>query len=152
MLQCLLIFALQTLLMFCFVRFYFVFFECKLYVYKGMRDFFAMGYLSRFIVNRVRWKMKIETISWWISGFILLHLLIDPLSLNLHLRFYTMVDRKFEQHWCFTINYLFICTKDYYPLIEWWMNWICVILHTSMIYNMPPWCQRELLFRQWMLR
>lgn len=84
----------------------------------------------------------------WLYSFAL----VDPLSLNLHLRFYTMVDRKFEQHWCFTINYLFICTKDYYPLIEWWMNWICVILHTSMIYNMPPWCQRELLFRQWMLR
>lgn len=29
-------------------------FECKLYVYKGMRDFFAMGYLFRIIDNRVR--------------------------------------------------------------------------------------------------
>lgn len=28
-------------------------FECKLYV-SGMRDFFAMGYLFRFIDNRVR--------------------------------------------------------------------------------------------------
>lgn len=28
-------------------------FECKLYV-LGMRDFFAMGYLFRFIDNRVR--------------------------------------------------------------------------------------------------
>lgn len=30
----------------------------------------------------------------WLYSFAL----VDPLSLNLHLRFYTMVDRRFEQH------------------------------------------------------
>lgn len=151
MLQCLLIFALQTLLMFCFVRFYFVFLSASC-MYWGCETSLLWGTFSDSLITGYGEKYE----NWnhflmnnkWLYSFAL----VDPLSLNLHLRFYTMVDRKFEQHWCFTINYLFICTNDYYPLIEWWMNWICVILHTSMIYNMPPWCQRELLFRQWMLR
>lgn len=87
-------------------------FECKLYV-LGMWDFFAMGYLFRFIDNRVLWKMKIETISWWLS--------VDPLSLNLHLRFYTMVDRKFEQH-LVLYDKLFIYLYKWLLPFDWMMN------------------------------
>lgn len=94
-------------------------FECKLYV-LGMRDFFAMGYLFRFIDNRVWWKMKIWNhflTNKWLYSFAL----VDPLSLNLHLRFYTMVDRKFEQH-LVLYDKLFIYLYKWLLPFDWMMN------------------------------
>lgn len=150
MLQCLLIFAFQTLLMFCFVRFYFVFLSASC-MYMGCETSLLCGTFSDSLITGYGEKYE----NWnhflmnkWLYCFAL----VDPLSLNLHLRFYTMVDRKFEQH-LVLYDKLFIYLYKWLLPFDWMMNELnCVILHTSMIYNMPPWCQRELLFRQWMLR
>lgn len=75
----------------------------------------------------------------WLYSFAL----VDPLSLNLHLRFYTMVDRRFEQH-LVLYNKLFIYSYKWLLPFDWMMNELNLC--------MPPWCQRELLFRRWMLR
>lgn len=90
-------------------------------VYRGMRDRCAMGYLLRFIDSRIWWKMKPfpdEQVA-----LFFLHLLIhSAFNLHVHLRFYTKVDiEDLSSVWCFTINYLFICTKWLLPF-DWMMN------------------------------
>lgn len=116
MLQCLLIFALQTLLMFCYVRFYFVFWVQAVCI--GDARPLCYG-----VPSQIQWQqdmVKNETISWWISGSILLHLLIH-LSLNLHLRFYTMVDYRLEQR-LVLYNKLFIYLYKWLLPFDWMMN------------------------------
>lgn len=53
----------------------------------------------------------------WLYSFAL----VDPLSLNLHLRFYTMVDRKFEQH-LVLYDKLFIYLYKWLLPFDWMMN------------------------------
>lgn len=53
----------------------------------------------------------------WLYSFAL----VDPLSLNLHLRFYTMVDRRFEQH-LVLYDKLFIYLYKWLLPFDWMMN------------------------------
>lgn len=119
MLQCLLIFALQTLLMFCFVRFYFVFLSASC-MYMGCETSRLWGTFSDSLITGYGEKYE----NWnhflmnkWLYSFAL----VDPLSLNLHLRFYTMVDRKFEQH-LVLYDKLFIYLYKWLLPFDWMMN------------------------------
>lgn len=120
MLQCLLIFALQTLLMFCFVRFYFVFLSASC-MYWGCETSLLWGTFPDSLITGYGEKYE----NWnhflmnnkWLYSFAL----VDPLSLNLHLRFYTMVDRKFEQH-LVLYDKLFIYLYKWLLHFDWMMN------------------------------
>lgn len=108
-----------ALLMFCFVRFYFVFLSASC-MYMGCETSLLWGTFSDSLITGYGEKYE----NWnhflmnkWLYSFAL----VDPLSLNLHLRFYTMVDRKFEQH-LVLYDKLFIYLYKWLLPFDWMMN------------------------------